>query len=201
MKGRRTVKDLEPIPFRRIPEVLHELILKNLWAYKMDLGFYRARDRAFSSLAFLTGGRVSEVCQVKKKQFDFDTEQQFILIRNFQVLKRKKGKRVFIDLPLPNSHKSSLYHFTELFLDYWDRITERDKEAEVFKFERRRAWQIVNAMTGLFPHAFRSYCFSYWINVLKSETIIAKIFGVENPRTLSHYYKGTWKDFKDAFLS
>jgi len=148
----------------------------------------------------MTAGRIGEVLRLKKPQFDFESEFGFIVVRNFYVSKRKektikaRGK-LYIDLPLTMDEKSKLFPFTEMIYSYLRRV----EDESLFKFGRKRAWQIVNYVTDLFPHAFRSYAETYWINILKSETITAKIFGIENPGTISHYFKGTWLDYKEAF--
>jgi len=87
----------------------------------------------------------------------------------------------------------SLSKFTDIILDYYEACTSD----RLFSFNRQRAWQIVNHMTGKWCHYFRSQKISDTINRIRSSDATSKILGIKNPQTISHYYKGTWEDFKE----
>jgi hypothetical protein len=52
-------------------------------------------------------------------------------------------------------------------------------------------------MTGKWCHYCRSQKISDTINRIRSSDATSKILGIKNPQTISHYYKGTWEDFKE----
>lgn len=58
--------------------------------------YYNERDKALVAALFETGGRVSEVLSLRQKNFDFDTSENFILVKGMPVLKRikKTGLRI-----------------------------------------------------------------------------------------------------------
>jgi len=165
------------------------------WLYKSKMDYYAARDRAFIALLYLTKGRVSEVCKVRKDQFDFG-ESDFVLIRDFEIHKRKKKtlqaegvpKR---DIPLPLT--GALEKFTKMVLNYYDLCETK----RLFTFGRRHALRIVKYVTGKWCHYFRSQGFSDIINRQKVGVFsVARIYGVKNPSTLTHYDKGEWEEHR-----
>jgi len=108
---RRTLDDVE---FERPSELL-EMIEGRSWPYKTNREFYECRDRALISLLYLTCGRVSEVLSLTKKQFVFDEDPDFIIIKNMAVVKRKKKakrKRRSIrdEVPLPQDGPFRAFH-------------------------------------------------------------------------------------------
>ena len=112
------------------------------------------------------------------------------------------GRHPIIDIPLPKTG-NKLAPFTKLIQAYLDLLEDGER---LFKIGTSRAWDIINTITGggqgqreegYWNHWFRSQSLSYQINLLRSETAVAKQRGIENTRTLSHYYRGQWKQFKD----
>ena len=60
---------------------------------------YSERDKAFIATLFLTGGRISEVLQLRKENFEVRKEEGVILVRNMPLLKRyrKLGTKIYED--------------------------------------------------------------------------------------------------------
>jgi len=194
---RRTLDDVE---FQRPSELL-EMIESKTWPYKTDREFYECRDRALISLLYLTCGRVSEVLSLTKKQFVFDEEPDFIIIKNMIVVKRKKKakrKRRSIrdEVPLPKS--GPLAPFTQFVTEYLTRLI--NAETKLFEFGRHRAWQIVRFVTGKWCHYFRSQGESWYGKIFSNIFALKDFVGVVDASTLSDYVKTDWKDYRDMIL-
>jgi len=194
---RRTLKDIK----RFIePQQIFQYIMGKGWNYKTQPDYYNARDRAFLSLMFVSGLRVCEVLSIRKDQFDF-TDADFIIVKDVEIKKRKaktiarKG-RPKIDVVLPL--EGELVDFTALVEQYY-RICESER---LFPFGTKRAWAITKTITGKWNHYFRSQRISDMMNRqgIPSSDKVAKIVGIDNPQTISHYYKGTWKEAREELL-
>jgi len=208
--GRRTLKDIKTRPE---PEEIYELIttpnipLERARRFKIDYkrarAFYRGRDRALMSLLFMCVCRANEVLQLRRRQFHLDSDPDFIIIKDFLVSKRKektlrKHGQTLIDIVLPKRKSARLYPFTDLVLSHL--LVFRGPQ--VFRIhDRTRVWQIVRGYTGLWPHWFRSMALSFWVNLIGSDTAVAKMYGVKNVQTISHYFKGEWKDHREILRS
>lgn len=199
-KGRRTNKDID----RYYPpaEVL-ELIERGIpWNYRRNSERYLIRDKGLMSFVYMMSCRINEALQVEKSQFNFETDPEFIVVRDFKISKRtlriiaREGiPRISFGLPIVGPLK----RFTEIFLE-WFYLSEKNRENPlVFPgIGRYRAWQIIKHHTGKWCHWFRAQRLSYLVNEIRSDTATAKMLGIKNPRTISHYYQGEWKDHKDA---
>lgn len=201
---RRTNEDIkERLGIKQI----YDLMTSKEWPYKTQPDFYHTRDRALMSLLFLTAGRISEVLTLRKEQFDFEADENFIVIRNMILVKRlktRKGKPVRHrtapirdEVPLPL--KGPLSRFTKPVQDYLDLI-EEPKE-KLFEFKRHRAWQIVNYITGQWCHWFRSQAESYYGKYVYSTPFALRDFvGVSDIESLGPYVKTQWRDYKEKLL-
>jgi integrase len=201
---RRTLEDVKA---RLGIEQILSLITSKTWPYKTDMENYYRRDRCLMALLFLTAGRISEVLSLTEDQFDFDADRNFIIIRNMILVKRlttRKGKPVKhttapirdeVALPL----SGPLSKFTVLIEDYVDSIS--DPKAKLFNFGRRRAWQIVNYITGQWCHWFRSQAESYYGKYVYTSAFALKDFvGVTDIESLGPYVKTSWRDYEDRLL-
>lgn len=186
---------------------IYTLIVSETWPYKAEQDFHHTRDKALMALLFLTAGRVSEVLSLRKEQFDFEADKNFIIIRNMILVKRlktRKGKRVKHrtapirdEVPLPL--KGPLSRFTKLVQEYLESIT--DPKNKLFKFKRHRAWQIVNHVTGQWCHWFRSQAESYYGKyVFNTPFALRDFVGVSDIESLGPYVKTRWKDYKEKLL-
>lgn len=196
-KIRRTLKDIERFVS---PQDILSLIEKGrVFPYKTDPYFYHARDKALTSFIYLMGCRVNEALKVKRNQLDLKTDPDFIIVKDFKISKRKKQtiKRIGIpkiDMGLPR--KGIFSPFTNKLIK-WLKVSPYVPILLFPNINRKSAWRIIEHQTGKWPHWFRSQRISWLINALKSETIVAKILGIRNPGTISHYYKGEWGKWKD----
>ena len=154
---------------------------------------FRFRDNALCALLFLTSGRINEVLRLTRDQFIEYSDPDILLIDQFWVSKRKKGKiHPTPDIPLPRV--GTFAPFTALVEEYLDLL---EPDEILFTFTTSRAWSIVKHKTGLWCHWFRTQSLSYQVNLLRSATAVARQRGIENPRTIMHYYRGEWEQFKE----
>jgi integrase len=194
---RRTLEDIR----RKLsPSQIYTLITVKTWPYKTQQNFYHARDRALMSLLYLTCGRVTEVLSLKKSQFQLDMDPDFVIIVNMIVVKRKKKARKTMpirdEVPLPK--RGPLAKFTKLVLNYLAML--EDSDAKLFMFGRRRAWQIVNYVTGKWCHFFRSQGESYYGKVFSNIFALKDFVMVTDAKTLSQYVKTDWREYRDRLL-
>ena len=191
-KYRRTLRDIERF---RSPEQVLEIIENGKpWPYKRTPKYYRARDRALTSFIYLMGCRVGESLKVNRDQIDLKEDSDFILVKDFQISKRKektlKAEGIpRIDFGLPRS--GSFSPFTNMVLK-WIELSPYVTKKLFPGIGRITAWRRIEHLTGKWPHWFRAQRLSYLMNLIKSETIVAKMLGIKNPGTITHYYKGEW---------
>jgi len=202
--SRRTNEDIKE---RLSTEQIYMKIRREAWPYKTNWDFYQTRDKALMALLFLTAGRISEVLSLRKEQFDYEADKDFLIIRNMILVKRmrmRKGKPVKHrtapirdEVPLPLS--GSLCKFTRLAQDYLALLSE--PKEQLFKFKRHRAWQIVHYVTGEWCHWFRSQSESYYGKyVFISPYALRDFVGVSDIESLGSYVKTDWRDSKDKLL-
>lgn len=193
------------IDSRLRPREIYELITSKQLDYKSEIDFYHARDRALLSLLYLTAGRITEVLRLNKRQFDFESDKDFIIIRDMAVVKRRKETKIKYGVPLrevPLALKGHLSHFTKLVTDYLRLIEDNsmlfpsNKKCNVH-LSRQRAWQIVNGITGKWCHYFRSQSESHYGRLFKDVIALANFVRVVNVQTLSEYVKTSWQDYRE----
>jgi integrase len=194
---RRTLSD---VYFVR-PSEIYEIITNKTWPYKRDREFYEKRDRALMGLLYLTCGRITEVLSLTKKQFDLESEPNFIIVRNMIVVKRKKkakrkSRAIRDEVPLPK--EGPLAPFTKLVLDYLQLI--ENPEDKLFNIGRNRAYKIVRYVTGQWPHWFRSQGESWYGKVFSNIFALKDYVGVVSAEVLSDYVKTDWREYRKALL-
>jgi integrase len=194
---RRTLND---VYFLR-PNEIYEIITNKTWPYKTNKEFYEKRDRALMALLYLTCGRISEVLSLKKKQFDLESEPDFIIVRNMIVVKRKKkakrkSRAIRDEVPLPK--EGPLAPFTKLVLEYLQLI--ENPEDKLFPIGRNRAYKIVRYVTGQWPHWFRSQGESWYGKVFSNIFALKDYVGVVSAEVLSDYVKTDWREYRKAIL-
>lgn len=194
--SRRTLRDIEPIPFHEIEDLVYSLIDSDPWIghrdepYRTNKEFYEARDKCLLTLCFLTMGRIHEVLQLQKKQFDF-SDPEFLVIHDFNVGKRKEKTirqygKTYIDIPISKQSRFLIFIRKHLL----------NVEDQLFLFGRYRAFQIIKYNTGLWCHWFRSIAQRFYVNKLENPMVVSDMFKV-NIQTISEYYRGSWMDHKD----
>ena len=194
---RRTLNDV----FFQKPSEIYQLITSKTYPYKINREFYEKRDRALMALLYLTCGRITEVLSLRKKQFDFESEPNFIIIRNMIVVKRKKkakrkSRAIRDEVPLPLS--GELASFTSLVLDYLKLV--ENPEDKLFNFGRNRAYKIVRYVTGQWCHWFRSQGESWYGKVFSNIFALKDYVGVVSAEVLSDYVKTDWREYRKALL-
>ena len=142
-------------------------------------------------------------------------DDQFIHIEKMTVVKRKHdtiekyGKGVSTRSPFVLPLKTGLFEtpfwdqlvpFSYLVLDY---VKGYNPQGKLFDFQRGRAWQIVQEITGLFPNWFRAQCEHFYGNYIYKEAVkLAKFIGVINPMQTAHYIGYSYEDqLKDKSLA
>lgn len=193
-------RTLEDIREKLSPTEMFELITSKHWPYKTNKEHFFTRDKALMALLYLTAGRISEVLYLKKSQFQMDLDPDFIIIKNMIVVKRKK-KRKYLpirdEVPLPK--KGTLKKFTNLVIDYLNLVEKVD--IKLFSFNRSRAWQIVNYVTGKWCHFFRSQSESYYGKVFGNIFALKDFVMVTDAKTLSQYVKTDWREYRNRLLA
>lgn len=191
--SRRTLRDIEPIPYHEIEDTIYELVVNESWPYSERFDrhlFYHTRDKALMSLCFLTMGRIHEVLKLRKVQFDDTTDPEFMIIHDFNVGKRKEKTikrygKIYIDIPISKLSR---------FLPFIDAHLE-NVEDQLFRFSRYRAFAIIKYNTGLWCHWFRSIAQRFYVNKLGNPMHVSDMFKVDI-NTIVEYYRGSWKDHK-----
>jgi integrase len=105
------------------------------------------RDRFFVALAYLTGGRVSELLDIRKEDISV-TEKKGIKVLLIQMKNEKNKKRNMKLLPIRMDLEGPL---ANIILDY---ISGREGRLLGFR-SRQRGWQIFMKYTGFNPHFAR----------------------------------------------
>lgn len=200
---RRTLRHIER--FYEPEEILKLITEGRPWPYKTAKEFHNTRDQALIAFLYSTACRVNEASKVKLFQFDFKTDPQFVVIREFRISKRKKKTLMAegvprIDIPLPVVGR--FRPFTDLIIKwYYVREKRATKDDKLFPHTTRRsAYKRVEHITGKWCHWFRSQRLSYLVNATRSELITAKMTGIKNPGTLAHYFRTEWTRHRDEFI-
>ena len=191
---------VEPFTF------IEQIETAKLHPYTVDVEIKVKRDKGLIAFLALTGMRISEVLRIDCSQVKVNDDAQYVIVRSVQISKRWKhewkrnsqGRKIgFVsrkrlpikkDFPLPKTGRFS--PLTKMVLDHLD----NRKEGLLFDLSRYWAWKIVRRITGNWCHYFRSMRISYLVNEQKIPTVaVADMLGIEDPKTISHYYKGGWK--------
>lgn len=189
------------------PRQIYQLIVSKSWPYAPTESkeYYECRDRAFMSLAYLSAGRVKAVCLLERD--NLLAQPNYIVVQGMRVVKRtqriidKYGESVTVrdDFALPlkprlfeNPYWDQLIPFTQLVLEYLQRF---DPKHRLFLFGRKRGWQIINYVTGMFPNWFRAQAEHFYGNFLIKDTVkLAKFVKVVNPMQVAHYIGYDWTE-------
>jgi integrase len=178
---------------------LEALTKKIVWKYKAKITpDLVVRDQALFSFLLLTGLRISEALQVKRKQLRIYPGR--IEAANIRTAKRGLTRTKII---LPK--KGSLKGLTLIFEEWLLKIEDQDAyifptaAGSKFNFkkplDRTRAYRIV-ALTGKFPHWARAVCETiYGRKVFKNDAWKLKEFmGLKRLDSTAAYVSGSWED-------
>jgi len=181
------------------PNLIWKKINKKQWEYKRY--DYTKRDLALMCILYLTTARVSEVTRATLKggykgsltKNQFVTRPNFLMLRNIPITKRNVEKiedyPYRIEVPLPT--KGQLNKFTNPIVTYLETL---DQEEELFKFNTKRAFQIVNFVTGEFPHYLREMGIKLWLRIFDRDLVKLQGFsGHRYIRNLTRYLQESWE--------
>lgn len=159
------------------------------------------RDRALISALFETGGRVSEVLQLRKD--NFVVQNPFLVVKAMPVLKRYKKIGEYKDKDGKTrwrtegkiAYRTFPIHMKEPLckplLDYIIKI----EEGKLFNIGRIQAYRIVRRLDkNIFPHWFRAQrasqlALEYGFNIHE----LIDFFNWKSLQTATHYSRMGWK--------
>ncbi len=183
---------------RQLITNLNVLINKMAWNYKTNITLLQLRDKALFALLLLTGTRISEALNLKKKQtLDLTSK---ILIANVETLKHG-NLRDEIDLPKIGSLSVITKH-----VENW-LIQVPDKDSFIFPrgspngfiwskhLGRKRAHWIIKTQTKMFPHWARAVCETiYGRVILKDSYDLMRFMGLKRLDSTTPYVQSNWKE-------
>lgn len=183
---------------RQLITNLNVLITQMSWNYKTNISLLQLRDKALFALLLLTGTRISEALELKKKQtLDLPTK---ILIANVKTLKHGYI-RDEIDLPKIGSLAILTKH-----VENW-LIQIPDKENYLFPrgspngfiwsqpLGRKRAHWIIKTQTKMFPHWARAVCETIYGKVIfKDSYDLMRFMGLKRLDSTTPYVQSNWKE-------
>lgn len=190
------------------PHIIWRKINRDVWEYKRRTD-YHLRDLALMSILYLSTSRVSEIVRsnviggakgsITKDQFV--SINDFIMLRSVIIVKRRaetlKDYPTRIEIPFPT--KGGLAVFTDPIIKYLDTLEE---EEELFKFKTKRAFQIVNHITGEFPHYLRDMGLKLWLRIFDQDLVRLQTFsGHRRLENLAKYLRTSWRDSIPKILS
>lgn len=217
--ARRTLKHIKDY---LKPEKIYQLITNKTCKYKTRRPFHWCRDRAFMAMAFGSAGRVTAICggeryeTVDKKlevagthpgicRKNFEISESHLVVKGMTVVKRaqsvirKYGEGVTTRNPFAfplecslheNAYWDQLVPFGWLIVEYLERFKPEDR---LFKFSRYRGWQIVNYVTGMWPHWFRAqseHFYGYYIH--RHPIKLAEFVKIIDVTQVKDYVGSTW---------
>lgn len=105
--------------------------------------------QALVAALFETGGRISEVLKLKRRNFDLKTEPGFAIVKAMPVLKRKPGTAT--DRTFPINCKDPLWPY----LERW--IKQCKPDEPLFRISRSKVWGLLREVDrSVYPHWFRA---------------------------------------------
>ncbi|RLI52056.1 MAG: hypothetical protein DRP09_18600 [Candidatus Thorarchaeota archaeon] len=186
---------------------------------------YACRDRAMMSLAFCSAGRIAAVVGGDRyklvngvpvrvgsyeglKRENLILYDDYIMVRHMVVVKRswkvveKYGAQIQVrdDFIIPlkrglfeNPYWDQLVPFGWLILEYLENCAP--EKGRLFPYKTKRAWQIVNYVTGMFPNWFRAQAEHFYGHYLLPDSVkLAKFVKVVRPEQVSHYIGYSWQE-------
>lgn len=214
-KAHRTLDDIDK---RLKPNEAWDLIHAKSWPYKVNEEQLSERDKVLLDILYVLAPRISEALKLRADQFDIYDNEDFLIVRNLELSKRKKipktshakkGPKYREEIPL--ARRGPLASFTAEIESYVCRLpTKAYLFAKASRYNgelnyeeplnRRRAWAIVKYITGLWCHYFRSQGETYYAKVFKSAWALKDFMGLTDTKTLDRYIKTDWRDYHKELL-
>lgn len=196
---KRSVQDIPIFLDRNLYKELKDIVESVLWDYKTNRETYQLRDQAFVCLLILSGLRISEALQLRKKQFRIYDDK--IVLANVKTLKRGLIRQ---RITLPK--KGNFAWFTNTVEKWLTVIPTEDS----FMFpsgtvaglrwniplSRKRPFWIIKTTVNKFPHWFRGVCETvYGRIVFKNNAWKLKDFmGLKRLDSTTPYVMGPWEE-------
>jgi len=196
------------------PKRVYDKITSTTWKYKGSTeqqSFYHKRDLALMCILYISTARISEIVRanvkggnspsITKQQF-VTIDENYLMLRNIPIHKRMNIEHVEdyptrIELPFPL--KGGLSLFTGHIQNYLIHVQE---DEELFKFGRERAWQIINHITGEFPHYLREMGLKMWLRLFERDIVKLQDFSGHRYLTnLAKYLQSTWIENSQQILT
>lgn len=159
------------------------------------------RDKALVSALFETGGRVSEVLQLRKD--NFVVQEPYVIVKAMPVLKRykkvgervdKNGRKRWVT-ERKNAYRTFPIHMKEPLCPTLIDHVENSNPNRLFNLSRIHAYRIVRKLDDeIFPHWFRAQrasqlALEYGFSVHD----LIDFFSWKSLQTATHYSRMGWK--------
>ena len=159
------------------------------------------RDKALISALFETGGRISEVLQLKKD--NFVVQKPYLIVKAMPVLKRYKKVGEYTDrhgrrrwkTERKNAYRTFPIHMSEPLCEPFLRHIKECGSDLLFRISRIQAYRIVRSLDeNIFPHWFRAQrasqlALEYGFDVHD----LIDFFNWKSLQTATHYSHMGWK--------
>jgi len=137
--------------------------------------------------------RVSGMRVVKRSRKVIERYGESVTVRNDFVIPLKRGL-------FENPYWDQLVPFAYLVLDYLEKYAP--EQGCLFPFGRVRAWQIINAATGMWSHWFRAQAEHFYGFFLLTDSVkLSEFVKVTDPKSVKPYIGYDWREqLKDKQL-
>ena len=153
------------------------------------------RDRALFIISYLTGGRVSEILSLRRKNFIYreidmgERVRKIILVKD--LINEKNRQKHFKDIPIPIDKEFEAVLWNLLY----DYTSSLGLDELLFNISKRRAHTILTQKFGLNPHFLRHIRASHLIIYYDfNETMLTRFMGWTDSRPAKFYISLKWED-------
>ena len=190
--SRRTLSFIQKYP---TPAELYEKVTTSEgWEYKTNEDFYHTRDRALVSMLYVLALRVSEALRLVNSQNE--REKTKITVNSIKLsksYKKAKARRHQYREEGWIALTGERAGFGKLITEYLDLL---EPNAQLFPFGRKRAYQIVEAITGEPPHWLRAYGEKYLYRKWNRDPIAVNDYVKVDLNVLMFYIRESYQDYK-----
>jgi len=153
------------------------------------------KNRAFLSLLYLTGGRVSEVTHWNKDDYKIENAPNGQILRIKLInLKSVLIKKKYLPIPLWKKYERAFWDNIQFYIDLLN------VEDQPFNFSKTRGWQICRDVIGCNTHYIRHIRVTHLRTVHNLRPELIQLFaGWKNLRPYSAYTEFRWYDITEGF--